>query len=279
MTWGLDPVFFRLETNEAGWAAAEPVLRPWLPREPVEPVGCWTLFPEGDEWLACCEAWGEVRRGSLTDLILSIEYLCVAWLFERGPFLSLHGAMLTRDEHTLLILGAPEAGKSTLAFALWQQAGWDLCTDDCIVVQPGTCEARPGPRRLSLRFSCRELLGEELWEKVSRMPAAQSGPKGLVFHPSTDSPRQLRRTVTHCVLLGPPRPVEHGPDRVFALLAHSSALRRGNLGEAVQKVAPLADQLHMVCLERSPLSHMVQRVEALVLEGATIGAAQEEFAS
>ena len=65
--------------------------------------------------------------------IRQLLFSALSWWFERQGRLLLHGAMIARGTDAALILGDTGAGKSTAAYA-GLRAGWDLCSDDLVVV-------------------------------------------------------------------------------------------------------------------------------------------------
>ena len=90
------------------------------------------------------------------------RYLAVQAIFDGPPdVLTVHAALVARRGRGVLIAGVPEAGKSTLACALWQH-GFSLLGDDVAIVDLEQMTARPAPRRVSLRRTSRALLGDDL---------------------------------------------------------------------------------------------------------------------
>ena len=125
------------------------------------------------------------RRG-LSELLTQIEFSAIAHLVANLPpqFVGLHGALLSREfegaRRAIVVVGPKEAGKSTLACALWR-AGWSLhCDDFCLLDERG--RAHPTARRVSLRDGSRELLGE-LWQQAQQTPNLRPSAVGLLFHP------------------------------------------------------------------------------------------------
>ena len=127
--------------------------------------------------------WSGLR---LSDLLTQIEYATLAHLVAHLPpeFIGLHGALLSRKfdgaQRAVIVVGPKEAGKSTLACALWR-AGWHLHCDDFTLLDAQS-RAHPTARRVSLRSGSRELLGA-LWQQAQSTPCARSSAAGLLFHP------------------------------------------------------------------------------------------------
>ncbi len=65
--------------------------------------------------------------------IRQLLFSALSWWFERQGRLLLHGAMIARGTEAALIVGETGAGKSTVAYAALR-AGWDLCSDDLVIV-------------------------------------------------------------------------------------------------------------------------------------------------
>lgn len=147
-----------------------------------------------DQWslIGASEVSGDAAdslwRGlSLTEMLTQIEYAALGQLVARLPaeFIGLHGALLSREfdgaRRAVIVVGPKEAGKSTLACALWK-AGWALHCDDFTLLQTNG-RAWPTARRVSLRNGSRALLGEELWQSARQTPSARPASSGVLFHP------------------------------------------------------------------------------------------------
>ena len=83
--------------------------------------------------------------------IRQLLFSALSWWFERQGRLLLHGAMIARGTDAALILGDTGAGKSTAAYA-GLRAGWDLCSDDLVVVDASGSSLRSAgiPKALSI---------------------------------------------------------------------------------------------------------------------------------
>ena len=244
LSWGVDLARFQLSLPEE-CPLARQVLSPWSP------------LPEARLWRSF-----QLEEGS-PDSIQRVEYEAIGSLYEHPELFVLHGSYLWKGDQTLLILGAPLAGKSTLSLRLWHDQGWNLGGDDCIVTRPQSAKALPGPRRLSLRWCSRELIGDELWQ---RLPAV-SGPKGLLVHPQALAPLpKSARTVTHILLLSPEFEREEldSAQALLALLPFTSVMQKGDLGYALKACSGLAQSARTFRMGRSPLRQMLQQVQEML---------------
>lgn len=185
----------------------------------------------------------------------------------------LHGALVSKNGRGVMILGAAEAGKSTLACALWQ-SGWSLLCDDMTLVEVARCMAYPVPRRVSLRHASRPLLAESLVTGILSTPSCSSGSESSLFHPD-EVDRQDRPSST-CLeavfflgrnggaqgegLLHPINPAR----ALLALLPYSSRTYHLELGMALQLFKPLAEAIPSYDLLRGSLAEMVGYVEQTV---------------
>ena len=184
---------------------ARALFAPWVIERADAPIArCWRIVADGDadglanggKLYSVADAGRDIviegeappdwQRRELGDLLTQIEYSAIAQLVTGLPpeFVGLHGALLSREfegkRRAVIVVGPKEAGKSTLACALWR-AGWSLhCDDFTLLDQAG--RAHPSARRVSLRNGSRELLGE-LWKQAERTPNARSSSVGLLFHP------------------------------------------------------------------------------------------------
>ena len=125
-----------------------------------------------------------LEADTLPELLALIEYGALMALLKRGTsrFFSLHAALLQKNGRSVVVVGPKEAGKSTLSCALWTRCGWNLGCDDTVLVDD-TNAARPAPRRVSLRWGSRELVGDELWNRLTLLPSTLRTDNGLLFHP------------------------------------------------------------------------------------------------
>jgi hypothetical protein len=87
----------------------------------VRPPHAWIGGP-----VAGHRRWVMVRNSML--------FVLARLVLVEGRFL-LHGAAVRRDDSALLVVGPSGSGKSSLAFAA-HVAGWDVCADDMVIVDP-----------------------------------------------------------------------------------------------------------------------------------------------
>lgn len=142
----------------------------------------WSVANAGDDYLRDEQNWD---RLALAQLLMQIEYNAMSHLATQlADFIGLHGALLSREfegqRRAVILVGPKEAGKSTLACALWR-AGWSLHCDDFTLLD-NSSHAHATARRVSLRAGSRELLGD-LWQQAQRTPSAQPTTEGFLFHP------------------------------------------------------------------------------------------------
>ena len=294
LVWRAGPLTFELRSpHPAAHARARAILGPWLAdpdalaverdRASVE----FTIRAEGAEgdrrWCVCDGEGSEVAsEGTLDAALTAVEYRAIAELLlpDSGAAV-VHAALLSRDGHGLLIVGPKEAGKSTLACALWAR-GWSLHSDDGALVDG---DARAGgagavvrgvPRRASLRAASRRLVGEKLWERVARLPGSTPTPAALLFHPREAGPVEAETARVAAVVFlarrgavgseGLLSPID--PARGLVALAPYCNLRDAGFGRALEALQPLADGARFFDLSRGPLPAMIEAVESAVGIGA-----------
>lgn len=284
--WGQPPFVFELCSSDAALLArAATLFAAWHSPRPGEPRWRWRVEPvEGDR--PGRESTWEVRAdGSLEAVVTDtralalrlVEFLAVQALCEvhEGPPI-LHGALVAKDGKGVVILGHGGAGKSTLACALWQE-GWELLCDDATVVEIDRGVARPTPRRVSLRASSRELLGEALWASISATPSFETTGEGWLFHP-TEVDGQTRpeaiKVVALILLARQGSSLRPGSwerlepaHALLALLPYAQMIRRHDAGKVIRCLRPLAEAVPAYDLGRGALPDMVKAIECAI-EGA-----------
>jgi hypothetical protein len=260
-------------------ARARRVFRPWLAPEAVPLARRWNVAAdrEAGRWVArAADVPEPLVRTSASKIVTALEYRAVLDLAESpADVLTFHGALVSRAGRGVLILGAPHAGKSTLATALWLR-GFAFASDDTAVVDPGTAVAEPVARRVSLREPSRALLGEALWQRVTTAAASEMTSEGVLFHPSDvdeQTPRAIQVAV--CVFLGrvaaagtagaqPMSPAS----AVLALLPFANLSRRHDTGSAIARLAPFAARVRAFDLARSDLNAMTRAIDSTLAEAA-----------
>lgn len=251
--------------------------------------------PNGhDSWHAqpLTDSTPSFQAETLPELLTAIEYGALQLLLSCGTesFFSLHAALLTKNGRSVVIVGPKEAGKSTLACALWAQRGWTLRGDDSALVDTEN-KTRPAPRRVSLRNGSRPLLGEELWNRLGGLPSTYPTAQGLLFHPheleNRGEPetayqpsavfflarRESTATNAEAVAITPAL-------AALALLPYSTFLlprgeqllcpARVDWGASLPRLTAFAARVPMFDLGRGPLDAMTREVERLVFHANPI---------
>lgn len=276
--------------------AARRLFAPWLVQAPADlPAPCarWRVSQTEGQWRAERLPTEELpveagHLGSLPNVLAQVEYAAVGHLIARLPpqFIGLHGALLCRRcengrERGVILVGPKEAGKSTLACALWR-AGWRLGCDDFTLLD-GRGRAHPTARRVSLRRGSRALLGD-LWERAAQTPSARPGAEGLTFHPHelSDAAPPTEVELGAVIMLNrrgavaaPAQlaPLE-GIAAAWALLPYSTLLldesgtqlthQRADWGAGLAKLAARLEPLSLYDLGRGELGAMVAAAERVV---------------
>lgn len=205
--------------------------------------------------------------------LMAVEFLAVQALLEHPLCpLSLHSALVAKNGKGIVILGPSEAGKSTLACALWQR-GWSLLGDDVTLIDVEQGTACPSPRRVSLRTPSRALLGEELWTRVLTTPSCLQTGEGCVFHPhEIDGREQPHTSRLGAIIFLARRGVTMDPatlqrldpaHALLALLPYSNVVRMHDPGEALRRIRPLAVAAPAYDLGRGPLAAMIESIERM----------------
>ena len=157
--------------------------------------------------------------------------------------------------------------------ALWQR-GFSLLGDDLVIVDPAGIRAWPAPRRVSLRATSRDLLGEAIWRRIVQTPAYEVTEDACLFHPDEVEPRPRfdRIRLTALVFLGrrlaDPRPAQatllSPAQALLAVLPYSNLLRRADAGTAIRHFQPLVTNLSTYDLGRGAIEAMTATIEQLV---------------
>ena len=265
---------------------ARAIFGPWRCNTEQSPLIRWRVQrlqghgPGGsDAWEVSSDRDPEpLLRPDLSRALVTVEYLSVQALVthERGP-ISFHGALVARGDRGALLLGPSEAGKSTLACALWQR-GYALLSDDTALVDTCSGQAGPAPRRVALRAPSRALLGEGLLRRVRATPSYDPTAEGWLFHPCEvdGRPRSATVRLSTAVFLarrgaraGPAELARMEPAHaLLSLLPYSNLASRVDMGSALKHLRPLASSLPVYDLGRGPLDAMVHRIDR-ILEGAS----------
>ncbi len=285
--WGQEPLAFELVTSDATLAArARDVFAPWPAADEAALAARFEVRRVAD---AACEgaaAW-EARaddgtcahRDTADEALRWVELSAIQAFVPRCEgALALHGAMVDFDGRALLVVGPGRAGKSSLACALWR-AGGALLTDDVALLDLATATARPGPRRIALRAGSAALLGEDLWRRIVAARSSTPTDEGWCFHPGEIDGRPIPRATRVAAVIflersGRPAlaPAALAPivpaGAVLALLPYVIAQRGLDPGDAIRRIAPLAQDVAAFDLARGPLDEMAQRARAALAEAA-----------
>lgn len=277
MQWGQGPHLFELRaSDERVLARASLVFRPWTVSPSTSaPIRSWTVARRGPSgpWEVYEDAAGPVAVRDTPDrAVTAVEFLAVQALYDRQPdVLALHAALVARAGIGVLICGPSEAGKSTLACALWRR-GYSLLGDDTAIVDTETLDARPAPRRVALRSPSRALLGSDLWTRILAAPASEPTAEGCLFHPDeVDGNRQAAVHLAACVFLArrgaettglvAPLPAAQA---ALALLPYTNLIRRLDAGALIGRIGAFAAGLPAYDMTRAPLAEMAAAVERLL---------------
>ena len=257
-------------------------------REILSPGAAESQRPADRQWIIARDAAADTWRLTGTSVdrslipitvhdrdraILHVEYDAVDYLMNHTRLPGVHAALLSKGGKGVLIVGPSLAGKSTLATGLWR-SGWTLLSDDVAFIDAPRGVASPAPRRVSLRFESREIVGDKLWNEVAALPSCAQTQKGLFFHPHElcGSPR-IRETRIAGIFFLARRGVEAVPGGVqrinpaaatIALLPYAFRVRDLPFNRAVSSVAPLVAEVPSFDLSRNDLATMVRAVELQV---------------
>ena len=186
------PIFYAIESDDArALEAARQLFAPWIVENSAASIAqTWRMSRDEsrDEsgYDVSHAGRSATSQRTLTDALAHVEYAAIGHTVAHLPsaFIGFHGALLSRDvggkTRGVLVVGPKEAGKSTLACALWR-AGWRLHCDDFTLLDSSSY-AHATARRVSLRVGSRALLGD-LWEQAQQTPSARALGAGLAFHP------------------------------------------------------------------------------------------------
>ena len=267
--WGQAPLAFELVSSDPGiLRRARVVFRPWTHAGVSAPLRRWFVDRTASgEWLIHAPRDSSpLWRPTAEAAVRAIEFLAVNDLVECPEATTLHAALVARGERGIAILGPAEAGKSTLAAALWQR-GFSLLGDDLVIIDPAGVRAWPAPRRVSLRATSRDLLGETVWRRIVQTPAYE-------VTEDESRPRFARVRLAALVFLGR-RHTDSEPARatllppaqaLLAVLPYSNLIRRQDAGTVIRHFQPLVTNLPTYDLGRGAIDAMTATIERLIAE-------------
>lgn len=284
--WGLPNFAFALTSSDAELInTAKTVFAPWV-RGPTTSTIChWRVercrcdresdaSQTQEQWVVRTNSCQNSSVHASPDVaLLNVEFNAVQKCAESRKLLGLHAALLSKNDRGIVIVGPSESGKSTLACALWQQ-GWSFLCDDYALIDSACCSAFPTPRRVSLRPTSRELLGERLWAQILAVPSCVRTQKSFAFHPSdVDGRPPTTTTRLQAVIFLARQGQETAPGEIrrvepahalLSLLPQSNLYTHFDQGEAIRRAVPLANSVPAFDLGRGPLGRMTERIENLV---------------
>ena len=282
--WGTGPLGFELSTDDPDVRSlAASVFRPWVSQgvDGSPSIQTWRVDRGHDnggvaEWRIRSSAGSDARVPSVERAVSAVETAAL-WALLDTSALIVHGALIARSGRGVLLAGRGEAGKSTLACALWAR-GAALLGDDVAIVDPVTGDARSGPRRVSLRAPSRAILGDALYERTGHGPSSVDIGDSRLFHPDEIEPYPRSMTVPLAAIVflsrrdgaAAPARLEVIPPAhaLLALVPYTNRRSLEQLGEAIRTLAPLADRVPAYDLGRGPLTSMAEAVEWLAGNGA-----------
>lgn len=270
--WGQEPLHFEVTSSDrAVLERMALVTRPWRTSAARAVVCRWRVEAAGDGWEARCEHCQRVLAGPSRDWgVRAVEFCTAQAYFESPAAVAIHGALVTRGDRGLLIVGRSETGKSTLACSLWARGGQFL-GDDVTLLDPAGRLGWSAPRRVSLRFGSHGLLGHALWERILATPASETVEDGVLFHPDeVDGLPRPPAVRLRAVALLDRRGQPAGPEgariepahALLALLPYTSL--RVEPGAGIRRLRPLADTVPVYDLGRAPLPAMTDAAERLL---------------
>lgn len=285
VNWNAASFSFELRSSDALLLKkAGTIFRPWRLEQAAVPFRRWfvervaqSATGARDDWKIQSNTTPEVcYQRTVERALMFVEYQAVQTLVESPAApLNLHSALVAKDGDGVLIIGPGEAGKSTLACALWQR-GWSLLSDDGALLDTGAqpCHARPVPRRVSLRFPSRAHLGDQLWERVLATSSCDQTVEGVLFHPDEidGQERSVAPRLVAAIFLSRrgKRPSPAALERInpaqalLALLPYSSLIHRLSPREAISLLRPIAETVPAYDLGRGNLADMTEGIENLV---------------
>jgi hypothetical protein len=255
-------------------------------------VHWWVIGPLNDgSWQVSRQAGpsedlGDAPRGQSSSVanraaaIATVEFEAIHDFATLEPdVIALHAALLSRAGRGVLVVGPKQAGKSTLAIALWRR-GWTLHGDDLTILSPCGQNAIAAPRRVSVRFGALDLLGADLWSSIQSSPSFLLREEAALFHPHEVAANNGTAGVTPAAVVflarrtAQPGPGELRPivaaEALLALAPHSTILRTAGMAAALAGLQPLLASVPAFDLGRGQLDRMITAIEGS-LQPAVVG--------
>lgn len=244
----------------------------------------WRVEPgaAADSWVISAYGAGDtvLRTFQCADrerALHTVEWDALAHLIDDShDVVAVHAALLSRDGRGLVIVGPSFSGKSTLAIALWR-SGWTLHGDECVFLHGDSASGVAARRRISLRDSGRDLVGEQLWQRIQRAPSCIRSDKGYVFHAheldgrSSRSSAQVEAIVFLARREGQAAPaitsLMNPAGAALALLPYAHKTRTLPFVEAMRQISPLAEKIPGYDFGRGKPEDMVWTIDAMFEAG------------
>jgi hypothetical protein len=208
----------------------------------------------------------------LEDFIAPLIGHAAAVLLRDAGRLVLHGAVVTRGDSAVALVGDAGAGKSTLAAALLAHGG-ALLSDDLVAIRPDEAPPRAaaGPLLLGLAGAAAARLAPAAAPRISRpysdkqwltQPPRPAAPPARLAAIYVLAPRDAPRTAPEAVPLAP-------RDAAVALMRHlyDPATLPGGPQSALQACASLASRVPVRRLLRPDRLDALEATAALLMAG------------
>lgn len=273
--WGSGPLAFELHSPDSDILdEAQLVFGGWQPSADADLVESYTarwadheivVEPRPEE-----EGAAPLKISSVAHAVAVVEYAAIYHIvMQCNHVLCFHSALLHRDGKSIAAVGPSHAGKSTLAAGLWQ-SGWRFLCDDLVIISGR--KAMAGPRRVSLRFESRPLLGETLWTRLNESAGYYKHEHGWLFQPMhVDGTRPATLDLSALFFLrrnGAPTDVASNrlspAHAAMALLPYTNLGRTRPFPIAFPRIAELMSVTPAWDLTRAPLPEMIATVTRLV---------------
>lgn len=252
------------------------VLGAWSPWNQGPLLGRWVAHQQGDFWKldSPCELADYLSlRGhpsvhtTVNDVVRAVEFQATALaVLDRGSPGGFHGALISKGSFTVGLVGAKEAGKSTLAAALWQ-AGWDLYSDDGFFFKHEGRQVSPVPRRSRLRLASEALFSKEFLEDLRLRATSYVEDDGSLLYSAT--PWIVEgdgRSLSALVLLeAEPGPLQRvtEADAILAFYPHLYRHDMDSVPRTLRRLAPLVGRVPCYRLGRGALERQIEILQGL----------------